>query len=408
MVSFVDGGPGSRNDRIAVVVAGSVWDGVPMSEQHVARQLAAAVPVLWVDPPISWATAWRNPAVRALIRGPRLRPVAPGVLRLTVVTVPGLSRPGLRAIARRQSERAIRRVVRRANAEVVVTIGASPEAPLRAVPTGCAVLYATDDWPAGAELMGLDAGWIRRGLARGMAEADVVVVVSEQLRDQWSVFREDLHVVPNGCDAQAFAAVEDAPIPDDVRLPAPRAGFVGHLSERIDLSLLEAVADRGVSLLLVGPRQQTFQLDRVEALLARPNVQWVGAKPFDDLPSYLRVIDVGLTPYTDSAFNRASFPLKTLEYLAAGRPVVATDLPATRSLDPSLVRIVSGPAAFADAVVKTLAGERSAGAGQAAARRSFARRHDWAARTEEIAALAGLPPMRVGGGSDVKSEVSGS
>ena len=77
----------------------------------------------------------------------------------------------------------------------------------------------------------------------------------------------------------------------------------------------------------------TFDPERMEALIARPNVHWLGTKPFAELPSYLGAIDVGLTPYAQSAFNRASFPLKTLEYLAAGRPAVASDLPAHRWLD---------------------------------------------------------------------------
>jgi len=54
-------------------------------------------------------------------------------------------------------------------------------------------------------------------------------------------------------------------------------------------------------------------------------VRWVGPQPYGALPGYLRLMDVGVVPYRDSAFNRGSFPLKTLEYLAAGRGVVATD-----------------------------------------------------------------------------------
>ena len=110
---------------------------------------------------------------------------------------------------------------------------------------------------------------------------------------------------------------------------------------------LEAVAQSGHSLLLVGPRQTTFELERINALLSLPNVQWVGPKPFESLPSYLRITTVGLTPYADSDFNRASFPLKTLEYLAAGKPVVSTDLPAARWLATDLVTIAKSPADFA-------------------------------------------------------------
>ena len=120
-------------------------------------------------------------------------------------------------------------------------------------------------------------------------------------------------------------------------------GVVGHLTDRIDISLLEAVVDSGLSLLMVGPRDPRWEPERFERLIASPHVQWVGLKPFAALPGYLRLIDVGITPYQDTAFNRASFPLKTLEYLAAGRGAVSSDLPATRWLQTDLVQVASGP-----------------------------------------------------------------
>jgi teichuronic acid biosynthesis glycosyltransferase TuaH len=100
------------------------------------------------------------------------------------------------------------------------------------------------------------------------------------------------------------------------------------------------------------------------------------------LPSYLRVIDVGLVPYRDTAFNRGSFPLKTLEYLAAARAVVATDLPATRWLATDLVCIATGPVDFADQVDRLAASARTAG--MMTRRREFAASHSWASRASEI------------------------
>jgi teichuronic acid biosynthesis glycosyltransferase TuaH len=126
----------------------------------------------------------------------------------------------------------------------------------------------------------------------------------------------------------------------------------------------------------------------MEALLARPNVQWVGPKAFEELPSYMRMIDVGLTPYRQSDFNLASFPLKTLEYLAAGRPVVASDLPAHRWLDTPHVSIARTPEEFARQTHALLASPRRAE--EATARRAVAADHTWSARASEIAGLLGL------------------
>jgi teichuronic acid biosynthesis glycosyltransferase TuaH len=114
----------------------------------------------------------------------------------------------------------------------------------------------------------------------------------------------------------------------------------------------------------------------------------VGPKQFEQLPSYLKVIDVGLTPYADSNFNRASMPLKTLEYLAAGKPSVVTDLPAARWLDTDLITVASGPSEFAAAVEAALAAP--ADAELTAARRVVAQRHSWEQRTADFAQALGL------------------
>jgi teichuronic acid biosynthesis glycosyltransferase TuaH len=101
-------------------------------------------------------------------------------------------------------------------------------------------------------------------------------------------------------------------------------------------------------------------------------------------------MDIGLVPYTPSPFNRGSFPLKTLEYLAAGRPVAATDLPALRALGTDLIHITR-QATFADLVDHLLNQPRTP---QLAARcRAFAAQHTWARRAADIHhALTSFPP----------------
>ena len=377
-----------RWDEVVVVIAGSSWDGLWMPEHHVARHLAQRVPVLWVDPAISWLTPLRNRSLAGALREDRLRPVAPNILRLTPVTVPGVTRPFLRDVARLQSRRAVRRAIARIGARVHTTLVAGLDDMLDVVPSAQRFFYGTDDLVAGAQLTGVDVRWLERAERRQLAGADTVVAISPVLQEKWAAQRPDVTMIPNGCDAEHFAGADEATLPTDVHLTGPVAGFVGHLSERIDLSMLEAVADSGVSLLLVGPRQPTFEIAKMNALFARPNVQWVGPKEFAELPSYLRVIDVGLTPYQQSDFNRASFPLKTLEYLAAGRATVASDLPAHRWLDTSHVTIASTPQEFAERTQSLLAAPRRAE--DVAARRTLAADHTWAARTSDICELLGI------------------
>jgi teichuronic acid biosynthesis glycosyltransferase TuaH len=373
---------------LVVMVPGNAWDGNRLGQHHLAAELSKRARILWVDPQISYLTPLNERAAARALREPRLREVAPGIMRLSPVTVPGVTRPVLRELALRQARRAVQRAVRSLGGDVHSTIVASLNDMLDVVPGAQKVFFGTDDYVAGAGLTGTDARWLEQLECRQLAKADVVIAVSPVLRRKWGVQRPDARLVPNGCMADHLASADLAPAPGDVTLPGPIAGFVGHMSERIDLSMLEAVAATGVSLLLVGPRSPTFEMAKLDALLARPNVQWVGPKPFDELPSYLGMVDVGLTPYRQSAFNHASFPLKTLEYLAAGRPAVVTDLPAHRWLGTPHVTIAHSPEAFAEHTCALLARPREPRL--VAARRELGARHSWAARADEVARLLRL------------------
>lgn len=376
------------DDGLIVIIAGTSWDGTWYPERHVALHLAKRRRVLWVDPQMSVLTPLRDRSTLRSLREQRLREVAPNIVRLTPVTVPGVSRPVLREVALRQARAAVRRAVKSLGMPVHTTIVASLNDMLDVVPCRQRVFYGTDDFVAGAKLMGTDARWLEQLERRQLERADIVIAITPALRDKWSAHADKTVVIGNGCDADHFASADQLPPPTDVALPRPVAGFVGFMSDRIDIGMLEAVADTGASLLLVGPRQPTFEIGKLDALIARPNVSWVGAKQFHELPAYLGHIDVGLTPYRRSTFNIASMPLKTLEYLAAGLPVVASDLPAHRDLDTRHVEIAGTAAEFAEHTRALLAVADDAQ--DRAERRALGQQHSWAARSAEIAQVIGV------------------
>ncbi len=373
-------------DGLVVFFAGTAWDGNKFPDQHIAERLSRWAPVLYVDPPLSVIRSRHADGSRA--PRPRLERLSDSMLRLVPVVPPAPLRPGVRLVSYAVMRALARRTVKMLTDDVQAVVVASLSPLLDAVPARVRTLYGTDDFVAGAELMGVGSRWLVARERSQLAQADVVVAVSDDLADSWGAKGADVSVVPNGCDADLFATADDGPAPADVTLPSPIAGFVGHMSERIDLSLLEGVADTGHSLLLVGPRQHTFAPERLHALLQRPNVQWVGAKPFEELPSYVKVMDVGLVPYADTAFNRASFPLKTLEYLAAGRPVVATGLPAIRYLGTDEVSIADTPDGFAAAVSSASTAAREGAVVER--RKEVARSHSWDRRAVEFARLIGV------------------
>lgn len=375
---------------LVVFCAGNAWDGNRYPDQHMAERLAQYAPVLYVDPPLSVASAWRTRKAGTPIPGLGVGLIGDRLARVTPFAPPYAGRRGVRTISEAATRATIRRALRTLGRPKVHAVVASSFAPVFGVAgEDRRVFYSTDDFVAGAELIKVSVEDLLRHEARQVAAADTVVVCSPNLEERYRAMGLEPLLVPNGCDDQLFAETDSAPLPTDVTLPAPIAGFVGHLTDRIDLAMLEAVADRGISLLLVGAPSPSFDMRRLDSLVARPNVQSVGAKPFEDLPSYLRVTDVGLLPYGDSEFNRGSFPLKMLEYLAAGRATVATGLPAVRWLDTELIDIADDPEAFADAVYSAASRERTPQLVDE--RRRFASLHSWSGRAREMAEILGLP-----------------
>jgi teichuronic acid biosynthesis glycosyltransferase TuaH len=373
---------------LLVFSGGTRYDGVRGTDQQVADRLSELIDVLYVDPPESLLARARRtgPAQTAL------RLVRPGLWRLTPAAPPAAHRPGVHHLTDLLARRAVRRAARAVGRPVTAMVVTGTTDLYAAAPGARTLRYITDDLTAGAALVGMSAAALAR-TERRLARADEIAVVSPGLLERAEELGREATLVPNGCDSAIGAAVDAAPRPAD--LPPPPGGstgwvgFVGHINGRIDIALLEAVAAAGHPLLLVGPRAPGYEPVRFPALVDRPNVHWVGPKPYTALPGYLAAVDVGLTPYADSAFNRASFPLKTLEYLAAGRGVVSTDLPATRWLTArDLIHVAAasdGPAGFAAAVTAALAVPRAPEL--VARRRSLAAAHDW---TERVRLLAGL------------------
>jgi teichuronic acid biosynthesis glycosyltransferase TuaH len=372
---------------LIVLCAANNYDAVKMMDQHFSERWAQRRPVLYVDPPISHLTPRRQPALASSLQGPRLRQLGESLWRLTPVVAPFPMRRGMRPVTELAVRRLLGRAVRSLGGRVEAVVNAWPE--LDAFGTcdeRLRVFWAQDDFAAGAALMGLDARRVAAGEAARAAAADLVVAANPLVAERWRAAGCDVELIPYGADVQAFAAPPATPavrMPDGIRRPV--VVVVGQLNERTDPALLEAVADLEVSLVLIGPVPPLANAGWLDGLRRRQNVVWMGPQPFEALPGLLAQADVGLVPYADTPFNQASFPLKTVEYLAAGLPVVATDLSAIRWLDAPVehLRIARTPADFAAAVAEA-ARSGSTSARLVAARRDFARAHSYDGRARSF------------------------
>jgi teichuronic acid biosynthesis glycosyltransferase TuaH len=377
---------GSDWDEMIVLCAGGRWDDVKMHDRHMAEHLVVHGPVLYVDPPVSHLTRLNRPDVAVSIKPPRLRVLGPGLARLTPVVPPKPTHPAVVPVAARMARRQLRRAVGALGGSVRAVIstwlfidayGACGERRR--------VYWWTDDPVGAAALWGHTADRLAAADERLARASDLIVAVNEGAAERLRDRGLPAAYLPNGCDAALFAGVDDVDAASDVTLTGPIAGFVGHLNSRTDLALLEGVADSGVGLLLIGPKDPAFEPDRFARLVARANVAYLGPRAFEELPSYLKLIDVGLVPYGPTEFNQWSFPMKTLEYLAAGRPVVATSLPATRSLETDLIALADTPDEFATSVLQQV--ELARQPELVAARRAFASAHSWTDRADRLVRL---------------------
>lgn len=219
------------------------------------------------------------------------------------------------------------------------------------------------------------------------ARADVIAVTTQPLFDRFSRLSRNVRLVPNAADVDAFLQPPASEPPDIAVIPHPRIGTVGALDAyKVDVSLLHEVARTYPTrhFVLVGPvdYSETSEEDSVAKLRALPNVHFLGWKPKEEIPAYVHAFDVAIIPYRDSPYNRASFPLKFWEFLAAGKPVVASGLP---SLEPyrHLITLAASSEDFARGIQDAL----EHGAEGREARIAEAKRHDWSGRVYIIEQL---------------------
>ena len=124
-------------------------------------------------------------------------------------------------------------------------------------------------------------------------------------------------------------------IPDEIKdLPKPIIGFHGLLADWVDFELIKKTAEHFAkgSVVLIGKIAVDAE-QKVKILDDVKNVHFLGRKPYAELPAFCKGFDVALNPFAINDLTLAANPLKVREYLAAGLPVISTDIPEVRILD---------------------------------------------------------------------------
>ena len=225
-------------------------------------------------------------------------------------------------------------------------------------------------------LLGVDY-WKKHGSKlepKHIAHSDVAVANSLYLADMLKQYNPRSYYVGQGCDLALFNADEKHPLPADLQyLPQPIIGYVGALNTlRLDISILERIAKARSewSLVLVGPEDEAFRNSSLHSL---PNVHFLGRKEVNELPSYIQAFDVCINPQLVNQVTIGNYPLKIDEYLAMGKPTVATSTK-TMSLFSGHVYLAGKPDEYVELIEKAL--HENPGS-RREERINFAKSHSW-------------------------------
>ncbi|WP_445149029.1 glycosyltransferase [Baekduia sp. Peel2402] len=376
--------------RDIVCVGFADWDTELLTNQHhLMSRLAQHNRILFIE-----SLGLRRPQLagrdvsriaRRLKRGLQPPRTAPeGVHVLSPLVLPLHSRPAVRAINARLLPALVKRATKRLHFnERPILWGYVPqaEALLDALNPALVVYHCVDDIAAQP---GVDAASFRAAEQRFAARADLVLASAPALAARMRELNDNVLYAPNVADTRAFSSAL-APGPIDAALdalPHPRVVFTGAVvATKLDVELIVDVAKARPdwSFALVGPTGMGDPSTDVSALIKVDNIHLLGARSHDELPAVLRGADAGIIPYASNQLTASIFPMKVYEYLAAGLPVVATQLPA---LD-GVTAITTAPDApsFAAALDAALTQNDDA---HRTARSQEAAAHSWEARLEEI------------------------
>lgn len=195
-----------------------------------------------------------------------------------------------------------------------------------------------------------------------LKSVDMVFAASEQLFEKKKPFNPHTYCVPAAADVEHFgkALAPDTQIPSDIAgIKRPLVGFVGNINiHATDMGLINhlALTHPDWSIVMIGAvngDQEFVDSPQFKRSKTLANVHYLGWKNYETLPAYMKALDVCLGPWAKDEWMKYASPNKFFQYLAAGKPVVSTDVPSVRSLA-QVIMIASDKESFVKQVEQAL------------------------------------------------------
>jgi glycosyltransferase involved in cell wall biosynthesis len=256
---------------------------------------------------------------------------------------------------------------------------------LRGIPRKLLLYHCVDDL---SSVPGAAKSGLRDAEIALLRECDLIFASSRNLAAHCKTYNEATVYQPNVADFDHFnrAANEEYPVAEEMQgLRGPIVLFSGNLApHKVDFRLIEFLARQKAdwTVVLVGPLWEGLSAQSLSGLKACPNVRFIGHVPYERLPGYFKAADVLIIPYLINEVTRNVFPIKFFEYLATGKPVVATALPSLADYAQA-VALCGTHGIFEEAVRKAIESDDEVKREQ---RLEIARANTWERRLEEMSA----------------------
>lgn len=344
------------SDSVELLVFSDDWGRHPSSCQHLVRALLPRFEVVWIN-----TVGTRRPrADRLTVRRAAgklaawLRRSAPGrgtddnPRVLDPLMWPSFGSSFGRRLNRRQLARAFGGEPLPGRRRVVVTTIPLVADLVGRVAADRWIYYCVDDlseWP------GLDARPLREMERLLVANVDEIVTVSRALRRRIRAMGRPSTLLTHGVDLDHWQRSAAKPPAVIAGLARPLIVFWGLVDRRLSIDSLRRLSDSltAGTVALIGPENEPDP-----ALRALERVVLPGPVAYGDLPAIAHAASVLVMPYADMPATRALQPLKLKEYLATGRPVVISDLPAAEEWRDAC-DVVGSPRSFARTVLERAA-----------------------------------------------------
>lgn len=231
-----------------------------------------------------------------------------------------------------------------------------------------------------------EAYWRRHGTRLEpelAASTDLVLANSTRFATELQAYNPHTYPIETGVNLTLYNPAKEHGTPDDVQnIPHPIIGYMGTVnSTRLDGELLYQIISRrpDYSFVFTGPEDDGFRRHRIHSL---KNAHFTGQKKVDELPAYIAAYDVCINPQTVNDITDGNYPLKIDEYLAMGKPTVATSTHTMRSIFARHTHLATNPEEWLRAIDRAVTeAEDKALATQ---RIAFAETHSWGHSVKKI------------------------